>query len=151
MAIGIQGGLAKATTGYAFTRIQNDSAAIVASLLECGHPFAVPPVTEPAYRLLDSVMLKVMQQNPTCLKATFEAMFAANPAPRVFRFLDERASSGEILKLIMTLPKMPFLRGTAQLGMSRLFGLGRSAPIGRSSQLRQHSFEAQAREPGSSR
>ncbi len=122
MAVGIQGGLAKAATGYAYTRVQDDSAAIVASLMEWGHPFAVPPVNRPAYRLLDSVMLEVMQTNPGCLKPTFEAMFSANPGPRVFRFLDERASFGEVARLVMTLPKSPFVVGACRLALSRLGG-----------------------------
>jgi lycopene beta-cyclase len=121
MAVGIQGGLAKATTGYAYARIQDDSAAIVTSLMECGHPFAVPAVNRPMYRLLDSVMLEVMATRPTCLKPTFEAMFSANPGPRVFRFLDERASPGEVGRLIMTLPKMPFVSGAIRLAASRAY------------------------------
>ena len=127
MAIGIQGGLAKATTGYAYCRIQEDSAAIVASLIEFGHPFAVPPVSRRAYRLLDSVMLEVMRMNPDCLKPAFQAMFSANPGPRIFRFLDERASASEILRLVMTLPKLPFIVGAGRLlfarTVSRLAGL----------------------------
>ena len=123
MAIGIQGGLAKATTGYAYTRIQEDSEAIVASLMECGHPFAVRRVNRPAYRLLDSVMLEVMRRNPACLKPAFQTMFTTNPGPRIFRFLDERASAGEVLRLGMTLPKLPFIVGTGQLIFSRTRGL----------------------------
>jgi lycopene beta-cyclase len=119
MAVGIQGGLAKATTGYAYTRIQNDSAAIVASLMDCGHPFAVPAVNRPGYRLLDSVMLEVMRRNPAALKPTFEAMFSGNAGPRIFRFLDERASFGEIVRLVLTLPKLPFLIGGAEFAVSR--------------------------------
>jgi lycopene beta-cyclase len=118
MAIGIQGGLAKATTGYAYTRIQNDSASIVASLMECGHPFATPPVNRQGYRQLDSVMLEVMQRNPTVLKPTFQAMFSRNPGPRIFRFLDERATVGEIVRLVLTLPKLPFVIGAGHLALS---------------------------------
>ncbi len=129
MAVGIQGGLAKATTGYAFTRIQDDSAAIVGSLMESGHPFAVPPVTRPGYRFLDSVMLQVMRDNPGCLKPTFESMFSRNPGPRIFRFLDERATSGEIVRLVATLPKLPFVLGAAQFA----FGRGRARLSGRTS------------------
>lgn len=79
----------------------------------------MPRVNRAAYRVLDSVMLKVMQRNPTCLKPTFEAMFARNPGPRIFRFLDERATFGEVLSLILTLPKRPFVLGAAQLAYSR--------------------------------
>jgi lycopene beta-cyclase len=120
MRTGIQGGLAKATTGYAYTRIQDDTAAIVASLSECGHPFNVPPPSKPTYRWLDSVMLDVMAHNPECLKGTFQSMFSRNPGPRIFRFLDERASVGDAFRLILTLPKAPFVAGAARVALSRV-------------------------------
>lgn len=120
MRTGIQGGLAKATTGYAYTRIQDDSAAIVASLCECGHPFNIPPASKPLYRWLDSVMLDVMARDPDCLKGTFQRMFSRNPGPRIFRFLDERASAGDILRLILTLPRLPFVLGAGRVALSHL-------------------------------
>ncbi|MCZ7542384.1 MAG: lycopene cyclase family protein [Anaerolineae bacterium] len=42
MNIGIKGGMIQPSTGYAFIRILDDSAAIIASLLRHGHPFDVP-------------------------------------------------------------------------------------------------------------
>ena len=42
MTIGIPGGRVKPSSGYAFWRIQQDSAAIVRSLLQVEHPFDVP-------------------------------------------------------------------------------------------------------------
>ncbi len=114
MTTGIQGGLVKPTSGYAYTRILDDSAAIVRSLLAHGHPFDVP-ATKPLYRWLDSVMLEVMRVEPERLADAFTAMFSRNPAPRIFRFLDERASLADIVGLVLTLPKLPFLRGAGRL------------------------------------
>jgi lycopene beta-cyclase len=42
LAIGVNGGRIKPSTGYAFSRVQADSEAIVQSLLTHGHPFALP-------------------------------------------------------------------------------------------------------------
>jgi len=120
MAVGIQGGLVKPTTGYAYTRIQEDSEAIVASLLAYGHPFAVPTMRRAPYHWLDSVMLEVMRRDPERLKPAFQALFKSNPGPRIFRFLDERATPGDIAQLVMTLPKLPFLAGAARLALARL-------------------------------
>jgi lycopene beta-cyclase len=117
MAVGIQGGLVKPTSGYAYTRIQDDSAAIVRSLVEHGHPFDVPSSPR-LYRWLDSVMLEVMRVEPESLAAAFQAMFSNNPGPRIFRFLDERATVSDIVGLIMSLPRMPFLRGAARLALN---------------------------------
>lgn len=119
LRVGIQGGLAKATTGYAYTRIQNDSTAIVASLRDYGHPFNLPPASKPVYRWLDSVMLDVMARDAAQLKGTFQLMFSRNPGPRIFRFLDERASLGDAFRLILTLPKLPFIAGAARVALSR--------------------------------
>ncbi len=123
MTTGIQGGLVKPTSGYAYTRILDDSAAIVRSLLTHGHPFDVP-ATKPLYRWLDSVMLEVMRVEPERLADAFTAMFARNPAPRIFRFLDERASPADIVGLVLTLPKLPFLRGAGRL-VADIGGRGR--------------------------
>lgn len=114
MAVGIEGGLVKPTSGYAYTRIQDDSEHIVRSLLAHGHPFDVPS-TAGLYRWLDSVMLELMRVEPERLQSVFDAMFRRNPAPRIFRFLDERATPGDILGLVASLPKVPFLRAAARL------------------------------------
>ncbi|MCU0507860.1 MAG: hypothetical protein MUC34_05605 [Anaerolineae bacterium] len=65
-------------------------------------------------------MLDVMRRNPDCLKGTFQRMFSRNPGPRIFRFLDERASAQDALALIMTLPKLPFVTGAARVAISHL-------------------------------
>ena len=140
MNTGIQGGLAKPTTGYAYTRIQNDSAAIVASLSGHGQPFDVPATSPLVYRWLDSVMLEVMRRNPTCLKGTFQRMFSRNPGPRIFRFLDERASAGDAFRLILTLPKLPFVVGAARVALSRV--LRRRPAVSQSPHGRQHPSDA---------
>jgi lycopene beta-cyclase len=119
MAIGIQGGLVKPTTGYAYTRIQEDSVAIVRSLMENGSPFEIAP-SPTLYRWLDRVMLDVMQHEPSCLASTYGSMFRGNPAARVFRFLDERATLLELLGLVMSLPKLPFLRAAIRLALARI-------------------------------
>lgn len=116
MAVGIPGGLVKPTTGYAYTRIQQDSAAIVRSLVAHGHPFDVPD-SPLLYRWLDSVMLEVMRAEPEQLAPAFEAMFVRNPGPRVCRFLDERATPADIVRLVAALPFGPFLRAVGRLAL----------------------------------
>ncbi len=108
MAIGIKGGRLKPTTGYAFTRVQADSAAIVASMLAHGHPFDVPP-DEPSFRWLDSVMLRVMARHGGDMHAIMERLFEKNPPERILQFLDEVAPSLDILQLMATLPPARFV------------------------------------------
>ncbi len=109
MAIGTKGGRIKPTTGYAFVRIQEDSAAIVQSLIQVGHPFNVPPGPG-RYRLYDSMLLEIMSRQGGQIKPIFTTMFKNNPIGRIFRFLDEVASRWENLLLIASLPPPLFLQ-----------------------------------------
>lgn len=109
MAIGTPGGRIKPTAGYAFMRIQRDSAAIVQSLLQSGNPFAVPSDSR-YYRLCDSLMLQLMYRHGAQAKSLFADLFKNNPIERVFHFLDEGASPRENLALMASLPPGLFLQ-----------------------------------------
>lgn len=109
LRIGVHGGRLKASTGYGYTRIQQDVAAIVQSLLRRGDPFGLPRERW-SYRFLDALMLRVMARHGGRIAEVFGAMFARNPVERVLRFLDEEASLVEALRLALTLPSGPFVR-----------------------------------------
>ncbi len=108
MRIGTRGGRVKASTGFGFLRTQQDSSAIVASLLRHGHPFAVRP--SPArYHLFDSIILQIMYRRGDLCAPIYTALFRNNPSQRLFRFLDERTSWWEDLQVLASLPPWPFL------------------------------------------
>jgi lycopene beta-cyclase len=109
MAIGALGGRVKPSSGYAFTRIQQDSAAIVRSLLQQGHPFAVPPAAR-RYRRYDAALLDIIDRRHAQVVPIFTAMFTRNPIARIFRFLDEQSSLRDDLRLAVTLPPNMALR-----------------------------------------
>jgi lycopene beta-cyclase len=109
LAIGLQGGRLKPSTGFAYTRIQRDSEAIVLSLQKNGCPFDLPQ-SSPLYGLLDSIMLEVMEKHPHLIPGIFSALFKKNPIQCVFRFLDEEASVLEIIRLVAGLPPGVFLK-----------------------------------------
>ncbi len=108
MTVGTPGGRVKASSGYAFGRIQQDSAAIVRSLLEAGHPFGIPPDSR-FFGLCDSIMLQVMLRHGERLKPIFTTMFQKNSIRRIFRFLDGKAPPLESLALMATMPRRLFL------------------------------------------
>ena len=91
MTIGAPAGRLKPTTGFAFTRIQRDSAAIVRSLLEHGHPFSVPPSRTP-YRLCDSLMLRAMAHYGPQVGSLFVGLFRIGSTRRILTFLDEEGA-----------------------------------------------------------
>lgn len=108
LAIGVAGGMLKASTGYALVRIQRDADRVVDSLERHGHPFGVRP-SRWIWRFLDAVLLRALAHRGGAMVPAFEAMFARNPIDRVLRFLDERSSLWEGAALVATLPFRPFL------------------------------------------
>ncbi len=118
LRIGARGGLVKASTGYAYHRIQQDSAAIADSLVRHGHPFDRAAARR-RYRLLDGVLLEVLHRDPAQLERAFARLFRANPAERVLSFLDEDTGARDELRLIAALPPVPYLRAAARLGLHR--------------------------------
>ncbi|MBL9003698.1 MAG: hypothetical protein JNJ46_05590 [Myxococcales bacterium] len=124
--IGIAAGRIKPSTGYALSRIEEDSRAIVQSLVQHGHPH-VQPRRRPFYAFADGVMLELWQNNPGRVPAIFRQLFRKNPADRVLAFLDERLRLGSLLLLIASLPFAPFLCACLTWILRRL-GLRRPAP-----------------------
>jgi lycopene beta-cyclase len=113
LPIGIPGGMLKASTGYAYSRIQRDSARIARSLDALGHPFSAPAGRR-RHAFLDSVLLDVLAAEPETLQRAFLQLFDRNPGDRVLRFLDERTSLGQEALMVMTLPPAPFVRAMSR-------------------------------------
>lgn len=109
LAIGLRGGLMKPTSGYAFTRIQRDSTAIVHSLLNDRNPFNLPDAPS-LYSHLDAFTLEAFTRHPEMVPGTFMKLFQKNPIERILHFLDEDISLGEIDKLMFTMPPGLILR-----------------------------------------
>ena len=105
---GTRGGMVKASTGYAFARVQRDSVAVANSLAEHGDPFHIQ---SPAARfaLLDTMMLQVMYRRGDLSDTVFTNLFRKNPIDRLLRFLDEQVSVPEMLAVMSTVPWGPFL------------------------------------------
>ena len=114
LTIGAKGGRIKPTTGFAFTRIERDSAAIVQSLVQHGHPWDVPDDTW-LFRFCDSLMLEIMERHGDRIQPLFTTLFRRNPLERVLRFLDEVASPREVQQIMASLPPGIFIQ--ALLGM----------------------------------
>lgn len=103
MTIGTKGGMVKPSTGYAFLRMQQDSSAIVRSLLHVGHPFSVP-ASPHRYRFFDSVMLSIMTYHGERVDSILTTLFRRNSVEHIFRFLDEVAPMWENGLMVPSLP-----------------------------------------------
>ena len=118
MSIGMRGGRIKPSTGFAFMRVQSDSAAIVQSLLKHDQPFEVPEDSA-RYRLYDSMLLDIMEREPERIQSIFGALFKRNSIEHVLNFLDEQASLAQNVHMFANLPPAPFLQALVRKGISR--------------------------------
>ncbi len=107
--IGVAAGRLKPSTGYAVSRILEDSVAILRSLREPGAAMEAPK-TRRLYGFLDEVFLLLWTRWPARMPRVFGAMFRGGPAEQVLRFLDERATARDLAALLWRLPLGPFLR-----------------------------------------
>ena len=111
--IGTTGGQVKASTGYAFLRIQARTKAIIKALSMTGKPFYKENNAK-KYQLYDSALLHVManqkDNNGLSMKKIFTILFEKLPIQGLFRFLDEKTNILEDIKLMSKVPSMPFIR-----------------------------------------
>lgn len=120
MYTGTKGGRVKASTGFAFHRMQRDSQRIVDSLVNSGQPFHRQDAP-PRYRAFDAMLLSLLdRRGPFVASRVFPALFERNPLPRLWRFLDEDGSIGENIALMSTCPWPPFIASGMRLIGRRL-------------------------------
>lgn len=105
---GTAGGQTKGSSGYTFNFIQKHSTQIVKALIETGKPFIEQPSGR--FNFYDSVLLKVLIDKSVPGEKVFTDLFKNNPAQKVFKFLDNESSVAEELKIISSLPTLPFLK-----------------------------------------
>jgi lycopene beta-cyclase len=119
MHIGTKGGLNKASTGYAFLRIQHDCGQIIKALVTSNQPFYNQQDNR-RYQIYDSMLLQIMHRHGALSEPIFATLFKKNPIDRLFRFLDEETSFDEDLKVMSSVPPWPFIRA-----FLKVKGLGR--------------------------
>src|SRR6187401_323181 len=107
--IGTAGGQTKASSGYTFQFIQKQSKLVIDSLLEGGSLKKIP-ATPNRFRFYDNTLLHILYHKDLRGKDIFSRMFAKNDPVQVLRFLDNEGTLTEELKIISTLPTLPFLK-----------------------------------------
>lgn len=106
--IGTAGGQTKASSGYTFRFIQKHSAAIVNQLLQGKYP--APEVSGSRFRFYDSTLLHILHHNKLPGHSIFTQLFQKNKPQQVLRFLDNESSLKDELRIISSLPTLPFLK-----------------------------------------
>ncbi len=107
--IGTAGGQTKASSGYTFQFIQKRSELIVDHLIHNKDLRRIPS-TPNRFLFYDKVLLDVLHNNRVSGKDIFSTMFKKNKPPQVLKFLDNESTLTEELKIISTLPTLPFLK-----------------------------------------
>ena len=110
--IGLGGGAARPSTGYAFQRIQAQSDALARGLIRGDGPRL--PAERPMTRFMDRVFLQVLAAAPERGPALFESLFRNAPAERLERFLSGSTRAADRLSVMAALPPAPFLRAAAR-------------------------------------
>jgi lycopene beta-cyclase len=107
--IGTVGGQTKASSGYTFQFIQKQSDLILRSLID-NKPLRRIVSASKRFLFYDKVLLNVLQNKKVTGKEIFSTMFKKNKPEQVLKFLDNESSLTEELKIISTLPTLPFLK-----------------------------------------
>jgi lycopene beta-cyclase len=110
--IGTAGGMTKASSGYTFQFIQKQSADIVRALLKTGKPLLKERSKK--FHFYDSVLLNVLATNRLTGEQVFSDMFSRNSITDIFNFLDNESNLAQDIRIIKSLPALPFLRAALQ-------------------------------------
>lgn len=107
-SIGMLGGETRPSTGYTFLRIQRYCRALAEALAADEEP---PLRAGPRrFETLDAIFLRFMRRHPERCPEIYARMFGRVPPGALVRFLTERSAPMEDLRLILALPKAPFLK-----------------------------------------
>ena len=118
--IGIRGGAARPSTGYAFLAIQRNAATLAKRLTTWAEdPTLEPPKHVPHYSdrsaFLDRVFLSHLVRCPERAPEMFLAMFERVPPDALARFLFDGGSIFDDLRVICALPAAPLVAETVRL------------------------------------
>lgn len=107
--LGVAGGQAKPSSGFAFQFIQRRTAAITAQLANGEIPNQRLSLQDKKFLLYDSTLLHVLTCKQMPGDAIFSAIFEKNSMQRVLRFLENRSSLMDDLQIMRSVPTQIFM------------------------------------------
>jgi len=111
--IGTAGGMARASSGYAFFETQRACDAIAAKLATrdvLSKEFLLPRWRKDVSYWMDGIFLRVLKQYPALAPKIFFDLFAKVPPDALARFLSGVATPLDAALVVSACPKMPFLK-----------------------------------------
>jgi lycopene beta-cyclase len=121
LTIGTAGGNTKPSTGYTYQTIQKNCTAIAAHYANTGNLENFKALEIPLFELYDSTLLRIMAHKKLSVDAVFSDLFQKNPASRILRFLDNETTMSEDIKIMSSVPILPFLKAAIQEGFLQIF------------------------------
>ena len=109
--IGTAGGWVKASSGFAFERIQRLSKTLAEALVNGENIDLVLKSVNNRYRFYDRIFLNVILTGKKSGADVFTSLFKSLPPTLVFKFLDEETSFLEDMRLFTGPPTWPFIKG----------------------------------------
>ena len=106
--IGTAGGWSKPSTGYTFKTIERKTKALVGFLKQKDNFIKFSKKTRFWY--YDLIFLDVLFQNNHLGSELFTRMFKKNSPNMIFKFLDEKTSFLEEIKIMLSFPKVIFIK-----------------------------------------
>lgn len=117
-ALGIAGGGMRASSGYAFSRVQAHATALARAVAR-GEP--LPRRAGSRRRAaLDAVFLRAMTNDPAAFPEHFRALVDRVPSAAYARFMADASSPPDEARVMAALPVLPFARASAQASLRRL-------------------------------
>ena len=107
---GTAAGAVRASSGYAFSRIQTASERMAAAWQRTGRPEPAAFHGSLLLDWMDRVFLRAMTNQPERVPEYFVRLFQRVPSTALVRFLESEPSSADILQVMRALPPGPFLR-----------------------------------------
>ncbi|MEM8996917.1 MAG: lycopene cyclase family protein [Acidobacteriota bacterium] len=107
--IGTAAGCARPSSGYAFEAIQRTSGAFARAVLRGDDPGTVT-VWRRRAQWLDRIFLSFLEHRPDLAPSVFVSLFDRLPGDFMPRFLSDRESIGEVLRMMTAMPAGAFAR-----------------------------------------
>jgi lycopene beta-cyclase len=106
---GTPAGAVRASSGYAFSRIQRASETMTQYWSQHHRPDPAVTHESPLLAWMDRVFLRVMARHPERVPEFFSRMFDRVPPEALVRFLESEPRPADILQVMRALPPAPFL------------------------------------------
>jgi lycopene beta-cyclase len=107
-AIGLAGGAARPSSGYAFARIQQQVDSVAAAAAAGREPLRRPQSA--GLELMDRVFLRALEEAPDTFPATMAGLLRSAPPEALARFMNDASSRQDELRIAWAMPLLPFAR-----------------------------------------